>query len=498
MRDLFLSIDAGGTAVKAAVFDAEGRLVALKAIDIVTLHRPNGWVEREAEPFWQKTARAIRELTATEVPAERIAVVGCTGFGNGVFLVDGEGRATRDGIVSVDHRAQPLVDAMVRDGTAAGIEAVTGQQVWGGQTVMQLVWLARNEPGIVRRTRFALSCKDFLRMRLTGVAATEPTDASGGGLFDLEKGGYDAALFQRLGIPEFFERMPPVVENSAVAGSVSRMAAAETGLVEGTPVVAGMMDVGACVLGSGALGNGALTMIAGTWSINAVEHAGKVEGRPPILNMLHRDRACRLLATGSPTSAGNLTWYLSHAAGGSVTFDEANELVAASAVDGRRCHFLPYVNGPHPRRGAFVGLVNSDDRGSMLRAIYEGVAFQHRRHGEEVTAYLAPRRPGVIRLAGGASKSRAWTQIFADVCGLPVEVCEGDEIGALGTAICASVAAGVHPDLPAAVRAMCRVTRSSEPDPARRAFYEDRYREFLTVDKTLAGLFEEPERQAPQ
>lgn len=495
MRDLFLSIDAGGTAVKAAVFDSEGRLVALKAIDIETLHRPNGWVEREPETFWSRTARAIHELTATEIPAERIAAVGFTGFGNGVFLVDGEGRATRDGIVSVDHRAQPLVDAMTRDGSGAEIEALTGQQLWGGQTVMQLVWLARNEPETVRRTRFALPCKDFLRMCLTGVAATDPTDASGGGLFNLERNSYDPALFERLDIPEFFERMPPVVENSAVAGTVSRAAAAQTGLTEGTPVVAGMMDVSACVLGSGALGDDILTMIAGTWSINAIEATGRIERRPPILNMLHRDRACRLLATGSPTSAGNLTWYLSRAAGGSVGFDEADRLVAGSVVVGRRCHFLPYVYGPQPRQGALIGLANSDDRGSILRAIYEGVAFQHRRHGEEVATYVAPHRPHVIRLAGGASRSKTWTQVFADVCGIPVETGGGDEIGALGTAICAAVAAGVHPDLPAAVRAMCRVARSIEPDPAHRDFYEHRYRAFLKIDESLARLFEEPGRQ---
>jgi len=496
MRDLFLSIDAGGTTVKAAVFDGEGRLVVLKAIDVVTIHRPNGWVEREADPFWQGTARAIRELTASDVPAERIAMIGCTGFGNGVFLVDEQGRPTRDGIVSVDYRAQPLVDALVKEGRAREIEDISGHRLWGGQTIMQLAWLARYEPEAVRQTRFALPCKDFLRMRLTGVAATDPTDASGGGLFNLEMGGYDPDLFERLGIPEFFERLPPVVENTTVAGTVSRTAAAQTGLREGTPVVAGMMDVCACVLGSGVIDSNALTMIAGTWSINAIETAGRVEGRPPVLNVPHRDRACRLLATGSPTSAGNLSWYLARAAGQSVTFDEANRLVADSAVAGRRCHFLPYINGPHPRRGAFVGLSNSDDRGSMLRAIYEGVTFQHRRHGEEVATFVTPHQPEIIRLAGGASKSRIWTQIFADVCGMPVEVCEGDEIGALGTAICACVAAGVHRDLPSAVRAMCRVTRSSEPEPMLRDFYEERYRQFQAIDETLTGLFKEPIRHS--
>lgn len=489
MGDLFLAIDAGGTAVKAAIFDAHGRLVALKAIDVVTLHRDNGWVEREPEAFWDRTARAIRELTTTQIDPARIAAVACTGFGNGVFLVDDSGRSTRDGIVSVDHRAQSIVDGFRRDGTAETIEAMTGQRIWGGQTLMQLIWLSRNEPDVVAETRWALPCKDYIRMRLTGVANTDPTDASGGGLLDLERGDYSAALFAAAGIPEFYQRMPPLVENTAIAGRISRTAAEATGLREGTPVASAMMDVSACVTGSGVVGSDSLTMIAGTWSINAIETNGSIIGPPPILNMIHRNRACRLLADGSPTSAGNLGWYLSRVAGETMDVGQANSLVGASPVETRRCHFMPFVNGPAPRRGAFVGLVNSDDQGSMLRALYEGVAFQHRRHAETVVAYVLPHRPSRLRLAGGASKSEVWSQIFADVCGLPVEVSDGDELGALGAAICAAVATNHYPDLETAARAMCRIVRTAWPDPGLRSFYEDRYHEFLMLDQKLSDLF---------
>lgn len=492
MADLFLAIDAGGTAVKAAVFDAAGRLVATRAIDVVTIHRENGWVEREPEAFWRGTAKAIRELTEQEIAADRIAAVACTGFGNGVFLVDAEGNGTRDGIVSVDHRAQPIVEEFSRDGTAERIEAITGHQIWGGQTLMQLIWLSRNEPDVVARTRWALACKDFLRMRLTGLAATDPTDASGGGLLDLARGAYSDALFAAAGIPEFASRVPPIVENSGVAGHVSRRASEETGLLVGTPVVAAMMDVSACVLGAGAVGPDALTMIAGTWSINGVETRSALTKRPPILNMIHRDRACRLLADGSPTSAANLHWYLSGALGASIDLKQANALVAQSPEDARRCHFMPFVSGPAPRRGAFVGMTNSDDQASMLRAIYEGVAFQHRRHGENVASYVAPQRPQKIRLAGGASKSAVWTQVFADVCGLPVEVPEGEEIGALGAAMCSAVATGHYPNLVVAAQSMCRVERMAEPRPQLRDFYDERYGEFLRLDRRLAELFDTP------
>lgn len=492
MADLFLSIDAGGTAVKAAVFDVAGRLVATRAIEVETIHRENGWVEREPEAFWRGTAKAIRELTAHEIAPDRIAAVACTGFGNGVFLVDGEGRGTRPGIVSVDHRAQPIVDEFSRDGTAERIEAITGHQIWGGQTLLQLIWLSRNEPDVVARTRWALACKDFLRMRLTGVAATDPTDASGGGLLDLSRGAYSDALFEIAGIPEFANRVPPIVENSGVGGHISRAASEETGLLAGTPVVAAMMDVSACVLGAGAVGPDALTMIAGTWSINGIETRDVLHKRPPILNMIHRDRACRLLADGSPTSAANLHWYLSRALGASIDVKQANALVSQSPVEARRCHFMPFVSGPEPRRGAFVGMTNGDDQASMLRAIYEGVAFQHRRHGENVASYVAPHRPQKIRLAGGASKSAVWTQIFADVSGLPVEVPEGEEIGALGAAMCAAVATGHYPDLVFAAQAMCRVEREATPRPHLRGFYDERYGEFLRLDRRLAELFDAP------
>ncbi|KSV72191.1 hypothetical protein N183_26860 [Sinorhizobium sp. Sb3] len=489
MGDLFLAIDAGGTAVKAAIFDGNGRLMTSRAVDVVTIHRDNGWVEREPEAFWRNTALAIRELTSTQVDPGRIAAIACTGFGNGIFLVDENGRGTRDGIVSVDHRAQSIVEEFHRDGTAAAMEELLGNRIWGGQTIMQLVWLVRNERDVVEKTRWALACKDYIRMRLTGVAASDPTDASGGGLLDLERGDYVDAHFEHLGIGAFVGRMPPLVENTGIAGRISQTAAEETGLLAGTPVVAAMMDVSACVTGSGVIGGDALTMIAGTWSINAIETDRKVRKQPPILNMLHRDRACRLLAEGSPTSAANLNWYLARAAGGHIDVATANELVAASPVSGRRCHFMPFVNGPAPRRGAFVGIVNSDDRGSMLRALYEGVAFQHRRHSESVAEYVAPLRPSSIRLAGGASKSEVWSQIFADICGLPVEVSEGEELGALGAAMCAAVATGHYSDLAAASRGMCRVTRTALPNAAVRQFYEERYQQFLTLDQKLADLF---------
>ena len=484
---LVLAIDAGGTAVKVALVAPDGRVIAQRQAAVETQHLADGRVERDGRAFWQATAQAIRALLA-DGAAARLVAVGCTGFGNGIFLVDAAGHPTRPGIVSVDHRAQPLVDRLAREGRHDALSALNGHRLWGGQTVMQLAGLAETEPEVMARTRWGLACKDFLRFCLTGAALTDPTDASGGGLMDLATGGYATALLQDLGRAELLEKLPPIVPSSAVAGQISARAAAETGLPEGLPVAGGMMDVAACALGAGVTAGDRLVMIAGTWAINGLEVADTLPGRPPILNMIHRDGAARLVAEGSPSSAANLGWYLDRALGARLTLAEAMAQMAASPVAVRRGHFLPYIHGPKPRQGAFLGLGATDDAGSMIRAICEGVAFQHRRHAEEILPHAAGLWPAAIRLTGGAARSPHWAQVFADICGRPVEVVAAEEVGALGVAICAAVAGGLYPGLTEAAQAMSRIGRTHLPNAAHAGFYEERYQEFQRLDRGMLEL----------
>lgn len=489
-EDLLIAIDAGGTAVKVVAFDLQGTEFAAQTADVETVHHDDGRVERDVAAFWAGTVSALRRIVA-DCAGHRIAGIGCTGFGNGIFLVDEDGHGTRPGIVSVDHRAQPLVDELERDGAAEAIAAITGNRIWGGQTLMQVAQLARTEPDVMARSRWALACKDLIRLRLTGEALTDPTEASGGGMMDIASGGYATEAFARLGLTDHAHRLPPITASDAVAGRVSRQAAEETGLPEGTPVAGAMMDVAACSLGAGAVDMPVLTMIAGTWSINSLESGPPGGEGVPILNMRYRGGDKRLIAEGSPCSAANLGWFLHHAMGGRVSVAEANERIECSPVEARRCQFLPYVFGPEPRRGGFVDMGAGDDLGTMLRAIYEGVAFQARRHAEDAVALAGKPFPPTIRLAGGAAKSPVWGQIFADICQRPVEAVRAAEVGALGAAICAAVACGVHADLGAAARAMTGVARRHEPDPALAGFYDDRFRRFRRLDEGMAALLEE-------
>ena len=356
---------------------------------------------------------------------------------------------------------------------------------------MQLAYLARTEPEVMTRTRWALACKDVIRFRLTGEALSDPTEASGGGLMDVATGTYAQPVFEELGLAPHAHLLPPIVASDGVAGRVSRRAAEETGLPEGTPVAGSMMDVAASSLGAGAVDAPILTMIAGTWSINSLESGPPKGTDTPILNMLYRGGNRRLIAEGSPCSAANLGWFLDHAMGGRVSVAEANRLVANSPVETRRCQCLPYVFGPDPLRGTFVDLGASDDLGTMLRAIFEGVVFQARRHAEDVVRVAGQPFPETIRLAGGASKSPVWAQVFADVCQRNVEAVRASEVGALGAAICAAVACGAYADLAEAAAQMTGVAHTHRPDPALGAFYEKRFHSFCRLDHGLAALLEE-------
>lgn len=487
---ILISIDAGGTAVKVVAYDLMGTEIAIETADVATDHHPDGRVERDVEAFWAGTTSALQKLTSN-CDRRDILAVGCTGFGNGVFLLDAEGRGTRPGIVSVDHRAQPLVEELTSCGRVSEISAKTGHRVWGGQTLMQLAYLARIEPEVVASTRWALACKDVIRFRLTGEALTDPTEASGGGLMDVAAGTYAQSVFEMLGLAPHAHLLPPIVASDDVAGRVSRRAAEETGLPEGTPVAGSMMDVAASSLGAGAVDVPVLTMIAGTWSINSLESGPPKGTGTPILNMLYRGGDRRLIAEGSPCSAANLGWFLESAMGGRVSVAEANTLVANSPIQTRRCQFLPYVFGPESRRGTFIDLGASDDLGTMLRAIFEGVAFQARRHAEDAVAMAGQPFPETVRLAGGASKSPVWAQVFADVCQRNVEAVRASEVGALGAAICAAVACGAYANLAEATAQMTSVDRTHRPDPVLGPFYEKRFNSFCKLDLGLAELLEE-------
>ncbi len=347
------------------------------------------------------------------------------------------------------------------------------------------------------RAAHVLMCKDALRFRLTGRFAQEVTDASTASMIDQRGRRQTDAVLDHLGLSPWAPLLSETIETLSIAGGLTTEAAAALGLKAGTPVSAGSADGHAMLLALGVVDETLLTVIAGTWGLNQLATRTPTTDGSILCCSLGPRPGDFVLIDGGPTSASNFEWLVDRVvapARGSAERDAVyawcNAEVEALPEGGPPLFFLPFLNGgvdAPDARGSFIGLSSWHQLPHLIRAVYEGVAFEHRSH---IDRLLKGRpAPRAARFAGGAARSRPWLEIFAAVLGLPIEISAAGELGALGSAILASVAAGLHPSLEAAVGAMTAVHDRIEPDPRRVAGLEARYRQYQALKAALAPLW---------
>jgi len=391
---------------------------------------------------------------------------------------------TRNGILSTDTRASETLVKLYEERAQEKAHPLTGNQIWVGSPPVLLRWIKDHEPEVYRRTRHICMVKDYIRYRLTGELATDPTDFTGGGLADTSKAAYATEILEAYGIPEVWDMLPPMLDSWAIGGRVTRESSLETGLAEGTPVAMGGMDIDMTALGCGCLDPGQMCIIVGTWAIN-----GLILERPAIVpGILFTSTYCLpnrwLLMDGSPTSATNLDWFVEQFCfrekmegdhRGVSPFEIVNEEIAQMGPASCDIVFHPFLYGNNAQpaaRAGFYGLGGWHSRADLLRAVLEGVCFSHLSHIEKLRSVGRDREAFI---AGGGKRSEVWMQMFADVLNTPITLPEGDELGALGCAITAAVAAGLYPDHREGVRKMCSIPQQKRPDPKANSIYMEKY-----------------------
>lgn len=476
--DLLLGVDIGNTVVKAVLFDLSGHQIARHGVDGTTVKLAPGMVERPVAELWANSRAAISGcLQKAAVAPDRIAAIGLAGHGNGLYLLDTSGGPLL-GIQSLDTRAAGLA-AELDHCAGADLHSICLQRPWPSQTPVLLAWVKANRPEVYARAGTLCFAKDIIAWHLTGQRASEVSDMSGAGLLRLPEASYDAELLALYGLSDALPLLPPLLKPTDVVGHVKGEAAAATGLRVGTPVVAGYFDVVASALGSGAIGAGAASIVLGSWSINQVFADAPL--RDPAVFMVTSFGTGRFgNMDNSATSAANLEWYvktlLERGGHHDDPFGQVNALVGRAQIEGDAPMFHPFLyggrNGAH-QRGGFYGLAAWHDEGHMLRALYEGVGFEHRRHVDVLTA--AGANLTKVALSGGGTRSPHWPQMMADILGVEVSLGSTEETGALGGVIAASIGVGIHADEKAAVAAMTRKRAVLTPDPQRRVLYDRRY-----------------------
>lgn len=494
-----LGIDSGLTMTKAVVFDSQGRVLATARRRIAQVIPMPRHVERDMAALWQATAEAIREaLGAADHP--RIAAVAATAHGDGLYLLDRAGQPLGPGILSLDSRAGATVAGWGADGTSAAALLLSGQMAHASAPSALLAWIRDHEPDRFARIGHVLSCKDWLRCCLTGTIGTDLTEASTS-FTNVTTQDWSPEILDLYGLPALRSALPPIARPDEIVGRVTPEAAALSGLLAGTPVVAGLHDVTASALGIGGHRAGRIAIVAGTYSINeTVSLEPKTDPRWFCRNGLHPGEWNNMAI--SPASAANYDWFLDTLTGADRSRAEAEgrsvhtlvEPEVRAALDrSSTVHFHPYLYGsPHGPQasGGFLGLHGWHDRGDLIRAVIEGIAFNHRVH---VDALRDGFQPTEARLTGGISRSPLYAQIFADALGLPVSVTDTDEAAAWGAALCAGAGVGLFSDPTADPRDVALTTFTF--DPARSAALDTRFRLHCDLAAALAPLWPRIEAQ---
>ena len=471
--DFHLGLDAGTSLTKAAIFDLSGREIAV-AEKPTAVRRPHpGWSEIDPDEAWKAAVDVIRRVVATSgVDPRRIGGIGLSAAMVGVWLLDADGAPLRPAITWDDSRAQGMIDERLAGDPSflSRIFASSGSVMQQGCTLPVLAWLARHEPETLGRARHVLCFKDYLRLRMTGLVATDRSEAAvlPGSARNRDRSRDMIDLF---GLADYEPLLPPVHDSETFVGGLTAQAAAAMGLPQGLPVAVGAGDVAATVIGAGGLATGTATAVLGTACMVGVTHDRPVF-EPADIGLLftlpgHRWYRAMINVAGTL----NLDWAFATLAPDLAQdpgrFVRLNEMLAATPIGAGGLTYLPYLSdsgiiAPRVDRAAraqFAGLTPRHDRAALFRAVIEGVAFAM------VDLLDALSFDGErMLLTGGGAKNPVWVQMICDLVKRPIEVPGGSQFGARGAALLAATAAGRFATINEASAAVSGAGRVYQPD----------------------------------
>ena len=482
----FLGLDIGTSSIKALLIDAEQRTVADASVPL-SLSRPQPlWSEQNADDWVDAVTTGVAALRKSAPEAfARLAGVGLSGQMHGATFLDAAGKPLRPAILWNDVRS--FAECTEMEKRVPDLRRRTGNIAMPGFTAPKALWVAKHEPKVFAATKRILLPKDYVRLRLTGEAVSEMSDASGTLWLDVGKRRWDNELLAATGLT--VSHMPSLVEGSEVSAYLSPEVAAAWGLAgKRIPVAGGAGDNAAAAVGVGATAPGAGFVSIGTSGV-----VFSVTDRFVCLPERTLHAFCHALPNRwhgmavNLSAAAALTWIAEllgrgDDVGGCVADAEAFAK-SAKAVETAPV-FLPYLSGertPHNdanATGLFAGLRAEHGAGALIYAVLEGVAFNFADGVDVLTE--AGARPKATMLVGGGARSALWGQLIADATGLTIDLAAGAEAGAaLGAARLAMLAAGAGDEATVCKRPPTQ--RQFAPEAARAALLAPRLKRFRAL-----------------
>ena len=508
-RDLIIGIDAGTSVLKAVAFDLAGRQIASSAVRNAYDSGADGAVTQSMPRTWADCVAALRGLhERIENLAARTAALAVTGQGDGTWLADGRNEAVGDAWLWLDARAAPTVTRLASGPANRARFEATGTGLNTCQQGTQMAHMDRHFPDLLDAADVALHCKDWLFLNLTGVRATDPSEMSFT-FGDFRSREYSDLVIDALGLAHRRHLLPQVLDGSQVTCPLSARAAGETGLLAGTPVSLGYVDMVMTALGAGVHTGtaGAACSTVGSTGVHmrAVPSAGvhlNAEGTGYVICLPVPDLVTQVQTNMAATL--NLDWLLTLAGDLVGEFGAAPDHAAlVGRIDGWMARtkpgqvlYHPYISeagerGPFVNanaRAGFIGFNASHRFAEMLRAVIEGLGMAAR------DCYAAMgEMPSELRLTGGAARSAALRGVLAAALNTSVRVSSRDEAGAAGCAMMAAVAIGAYATMDDCIAEWTTplLGAAERPDPKLVGLYDSLFTAYRDARIALGPVWDE-------
>lgn len=501
MKQAFIGIDVGSTGCKAIAIDGEGRTVATASqrYDNTIVYLGLGQYDQDPAILRDASLRCCRALLEKLSADYHVSALGLTGQMHGLVALDAELQPLRPIMSCVDFRNEAQNDRIYAEvGGKTGLLDYTNNKMVPSCTGGKILWMMEHEPELFARTRVIVNPKDYVRTVLTGVPATDESDASGFGLYDVKNRCWSGELLVRIGIPA--RVLPKVLRSYEVVGPVLPEIAAQTGLPEDALVVAGAGDAIMQTCGSGTMEDGIYGVILGSGGnlSTVLDHCPRNEGA---LLQLYAG-ICEnqwvayagLMSVGTSVNWFRKNYYAAESAAGSADAFAVMEREAAAVPAGSDgLVFVPSLMGQRNpvddpfAKGVAIGFAPIHTRGHLYRALLEGLAMGMREVYELLETVGKPVRE--LHISGGGAASDTWCQIFSDVFQKPVcRMQEYSAAGAYGAALLAANCGRGASELKARM-SHPPMERVFEPDAAKKNVYDDLYAIFKQVYPATKPLF---------
>jgi xylulokinase len=485
----YLGIDIGTSSVKAMLVDSRGLSRGSAGSEYPSRYPGPGQVEQDPEDWYRGAAEAVRRLLAESgVAPGEVAGIGICGTSHAPILLDRRKRVLRPAILWSDQRSGREVEELKAEG-----EKEIHDTAWNGinctWTLPQLLWVGRHEPETYGKVRHLLISKDYLVYRLSGRMVTDFSSAVSTLMVDAGKGIWSGKLLGRAGLG--LGIVPEILAPADLAGTLTAEAARDFSLSRTTLVAAGFIDSAAEMVGLGALDESVgVIRLGNAGGVMTVKRRGGY--RKNCLAYPHPVAPCWYYQAGTNACTTSLLWARNLFAknGRGLSYPRIDSLSRQAPLGSGGLLFHPYLLGERAPywepalRGGFNGLSPSHGKAHVFRAVQEGVAFSLR----DCLAEVDWTGVSEARICGGGAKSNFWSEVIADVFGLPVVRMRYDDASAYGAALLAAAAVSGEKIEDIAGRWVRRRDRL-EPNAARHEAYRGIYEGYRTLAQGLLNFY---------